>query len=82
MPPRAAPVNDSGMKTYEFWRERGTGQVWAIELLEGVVVGACGPLDHSELCEEFLKAFDYAAERSAWIEAHRDAFDLYDLTQV
>lgn len=70
------------MKAYEFWRERGTGQVWAVELLEGVVAGACGPLDHSELDEEFLEAFDYATERAAWIEAHRDVFDLYDLTQV
>lgn len=46
------------MKTYEFWRERRTGEVWAIELLEGAVVGCCGPLDHSELDEKFLEAFD------------------------
>jgi hypothetical protein len=66
------------MRTYEFWRERRTGEVWAIELLEGVVVGSCGPLDHSELDETFLEAFDYSPGRSASIEAHRDAFDLYD----
>jgi hypothetical protein len=67
------------MKTYEFWRERRTGEVWAIELLEGAVVGCCGPLDYSELDEKFLEAFDYSADRAAWIEAHRGAFDLYDL---
>ena len=82
MPPEAAPVDHSGMKTYEFWRERGTGYVWAVELLEGVVVGACGPLEHSERDEEFLETFDYATGRAAWIEAHRDAFDLYDVTRV
>jgi hypothetical protein len=67
------------MKTYEFWRECATGEVWAIELLEGVVVGSCGPLDHSEIEESFLVALDYSPKRAAWIEAHRDAFDLYDV---
>jgi hypothetical protein len=44
----------------------------------GIVVGSYGPLDHSELDEKFLEAFDYSPGRSAFIEAHRDAFDLYD----
>jgi hypothetical protein len=66
------------VKTHEFWRERGTGEVWAVELLEGVVSGTCGPLDHSEVEERFLDTFDYSAERAAWIEQHRDAFDLHD----
>lgn len=69
------------MKMYEFWRERRTGEVWAMKLFEGVVVGCCGPLDHSELDEKFLEAFDYSPDRSAWIEEHRDAFDLYDLVR-
>jgi len=67
------------MKTYEFWRERGTGEVWAVELREGVVVGCCGPLDHSEVDEAFFETFDYSSDRAAWVEAHREAFDLYDL---
>lgn len=69
------------MKTYEFWRERRTGEVWAIELVEGAVVGCCGPLDHGDLDQEFLGAFDYSSERAAWVEAHRDAFDLYELIE-
>jgi hypothetical protein len=67
------------MKTYEYWRERDTGEVWAVKLLDGVVTGCCGPLDPSELEEQFLRTFDYSAERAAWTEAHRDAFDLYAL---
>ena len=69
------------MKTFEYWRERETGEVWAVELLEGVVVGCCGPLDPSELEEQFLKAFDYTAERATWVEANRDAFDLHQLVR-
>lgn len=70
------------MKTYEFWREPETGKVWAIELLEGAVVGCCGPLDRSEIEERFLPTFDYSPERAGWTEAHRDTFDLHDLIHV
>jgi len=70
------------MKTYEFWRERETGDVWAVELLEGVVVGLCGPLHHSEVDEGFLETFGYSTERAAWVEQHRDAFDLYDAARA
>ncbi len=66
------------MKEYEFWRERETGEIWAIELGDGAVVGCCGPFDHSELEERFLAAFDYDCGRASWIEEHRGAFDLYD----
>jgi hypothetical protein len=65
------------MKSYEFWRERATGEVWAIELVEGIVGGCCGPLDQSEIEEQFLKTFDYSPRRAAWVDAHRDAFGLY-----
>ena len=67
------------MKTYEFWRERETGQVWAVKLLEGVVVGCCGPLDHSEIESRFLATFDYSPERAALTEAQRDSFDLHEV---
>lgn len=66
------------MKTYEFWRERETGEVWAVELLEGIVVGLRGPLHHREVDTGFLQTFGYLPERAAWVEQHRDAFDLYD----
>jgi hypothetical protein len=70
------------MKTYEFWRERATGETWAIELLDGVVLGCCGPLDHSEVEQQFLESFNYSPVRAAWVEGHRDAFDLCDLTRA
>lgn len=73
-------VDERGCQ-HEFWRERRTGEAWAVELREGVVVGCCGPLDHSEVDETFLETFDYSSDRAAWVEAHRDAFDLYDLVR-
>lgn len=70
------------MKTYEFWRERESGEVWAVELVDGIVVACCGPLEHSEIDEQFLPGLDYSSERAEWVEAHRDAFDLYSVTPV
>jgi hypothetical protein len=69
------------MKTFEYWRERESGEVWAVELLDGVVAGCCGPLGPGELDERFLATFDYAPERAAWTETHREAFDLFELVK-
>jgi hypothetical protein len=78
--PIADPVCDEQgetMKTYEFWRELATGEIWAVELLDGVVVGSAGPLDHSDVEERYLRVLDYRPGRAAWIEANRDRFGLY-----
>jgi hypothetical protein len=68
----------AAMKTFEFWRERETGEVWAVELLDGVVVAHCGPLHHSEVDAQFLETFDYRVSGSDEIEAERDRFDLVE----
>jgi hypothetical protein len=64
------------MKTYEFWRERATGRLWAVELRDGVVVGCCGPLHRSDVEAQFLPTLDYSPERAGLMEADREAFDL------
>lgn len=70
------------MREHEFWRERATGEVWAIEFRDGAVSGCCGPLDPGELEETFLPALDYSPARVAWIETHREEFDLCDVTRL
>jgi hypothetical protein len=65
------------MREYEFWRECATGDVHAVAFDAGAVVGLCGPLDASELEDEFLPTFDYSSERAAWADQHRQAFELY-----
>jgi hypothetical protein len=67
------------MRQHEFWRKRETGEIWAVELVDGVVAGTCGPLDHSELDEGFLEAFDYDTGGAASVEADRDTYELYDV---
>ncbi len=66
------------MRRHEFWRERATGEVWAVELVDGVVTGSAGPLYYDQVDERLLDAFTYTAGRAEWLEAHRDEFDLYD----
>jgi hypothetical protein len=66
------------MRTYEFWRECASGSIWAVALLDGVVVGCCGPLTWSEIDERLLPAFDYDVERGAVVEGHRERFELFD----
>lgn len=71
------------MKTYEFWRETATGEVWAIELREGVVARARGPLHWSEINPGFLRdGYDYSSREAAVIEARRDAFEPLDEAAV
>jgi hypothetical protein len=53
-----------------------------MKFVDGGVVGSCGPLDHSEVDEQFLDGLYYSAERAAWIEEHREALDLFELVQV
>ena len=65
------------MKEHEFWRDRGDGHVYAVELVDGVVSGTCGPLDAGEVDDRFLATFDYASERAGWLEEHREGFDLH-----
>jgi hypothetical protein len=50
------------MSTHECWRERATGEAWAVELVDD---------DH-----EFLDPFDYTTDRAARMEDRRDAYDL------
>lgn len=64
------------MTTYELWRERETGEVWAIRLVDGAVAGCCGPLAAREREPMFLGGFDYTPERAEWVDTHREAFEL------
>lgn len=68
------------MKQREFWRERSSGRLYAIELEDGLVSRSCGPLTVSETDDRFLPTFDYTPERASWLEKHRDAFDLFRQT--
>jgi len=65
------------MREHEFWRDRASGHVYAVELVDGVVSGTCGPLEQHDIDEHFFAAFDYSSSDAARFEAHRPEFDLH-----
>jgi CBS domain-containing protein len=67
------------VKEHEFWRERTGGHVYAVELVDGLISGTCGPLEAGDLDHMFLASFDYTPDQAAWLEEHRDEFDLHEL---
>jgi len=71
------------MKTYEFWREKTTGEIRAVEFEDGIVARSCGPLHWSEINPAFLEAgYDYLSEDAAELEAGREDFEPLDEAAV
>jgi hypothetical protein len=69
--------------THEFWRETETGEVWAVELEDGVVRRCCGPLHWSEITLSWLKAgYDYRPEGARDLELRRADFEPLDEVTV
>jgi len=75
---RTIRAKEVGVKTYEFWREVRSGDVWAVELVDGIVAGAAGPLHWSEIKLAYLHGYDYSPGEAARIDAVRDDFELLD----
>jgi hypothetical protein len=60
--------------TYEFWRHRTTGEVFAVKLLDGIVVASCGPLHRDDVDAGFLPTLDYTEKDAGAIESAREAY--------
>jgi hypothetical protein len=59
---------------YEFWRNRATGEIWAVRLDDGDVDGAFGPLSGRQIDRSCLPVYDYAD--GSFIQRHRERFAL------
>ena len=66
------------MRTYEFWRERSTGDIWAVEFDDGIVAACAGPLHPRDIDPQYLDGYDYSRAEAARLEAAREEFDLLD----
>jgi len=67
---------ETSMVTRQFWAHKQTGEVWAVQLRDGVVTGSCGPLHHSERSD--LDALEYDPEENEWFAEHDDEFALWE----
>ena len=59
---------------HEFWIERSTQAIWAVESHDGVVQACYGPLLLDDVEDDLLEIFDYSPGGAAWIEMNRDRF--------
>jgi len=50
----------------------------AVEIIEGRVVAACGPLLSEDRAED-MQYFEYDRDDGEWIENHRDEFRLEEI---
>jgi hypothetical protein len=59
---------------FEYWIHRPSERVWAVQLREGRLLCAAGPLLATEADVDILSYLDYSRQDLAWIEEHRDEF--------
>ena len=62
------------MISFEFWRHHETGEILAVKLHDGVVVGHAGPLHRDDIDPSYLEDLDYVAEGADRIEETREQF--------
>lgn len=68
----AKPRKEKAME-YQYWSHQTSGETWAVQLNDSIVVGACGPL----YCEDHpadMRDFEYSPEDGEWVEEHKDEF--------
>jgi len=44
---------------YQFWNAPKSGETYAVEIINGMVSGVCGPLYYDEVKAEMLPHYDY-----------------------
>ena len=64
-------------REYQYWRHIPTAKVWAVQLQDGVLIGACGPLDPREVPVRILPYLSYHFGDVVWIQHNRRDFTLH-----
>ena len=64
------------MRTFELWRDRRSGEVWAVRLVEGVVEGCSGPLRPRDRDPRYLDGLDYSVQHADRFERERAEFEV------
>lgn len=65
------------MITRQYWAHKKSGDEYAVEIQEGRVIGACGPLHYEDRPQD-MRDFEYSREDGEWINSHQDEFRLQE----
>jgi len=66
------------MLEYQYWTHRRSGDTYAVEIINGQVVGACGLLyyKHYQDYPEKMSEIEYNREDGEWVQNNKDDFRL------
>jgi hypothetical protein len=62
---------------YEYWQHRATGDVWAVKLRDGKVIGAA-EIGRADVHEEILPYLSYRPTDASQLDKQRDDFRKID----
>ena len=62
---------------YQYWAHNKSGDVYAVEIVNGEVTGACGPLAHDDRPDD-MRDFEYSTFDGLWCEVNEDDFRLVE----
>jgi len=63
------------MTAYQYWSHKRSGETWAVQIIDGQVVGACGPLYHSDRPRD-MRDFEYDRDEGEKINKHAGDYRL------
>ena len=58
-----------------YWRHVPSNELWAVTLHQGAVVGACGPLNESDMTGRVLRHLPYSVPLGAWVRQNQPHFE-------
>lgn len=59
---------------HEFWIHKPSGRAWGVELRDGVVIAAAGPLDAADAEPMLLDHLEYSRHEGTWIKKNLSNF--------
>ena len=63
------------MIEYQYWVHKRSGETYAVEIVNGQVVGACGPLYYEDYQTDMTE-FEYDKEDGEWVQNNKNDFRL------
>jgi hypothetical protein len=67
-------MNSAAGTTYECWRHRPTGRLWAVKLVDSTVIAACGPLAKHDVFGPVIPYLPFSTREMDWLRREEANF--------